>query len=162
MNQKRKLIISDTAVMSSNAASGSSNGYSKSNSSKPEKKKSGGYQKNKSGKKYFGKSSNSNKFNNNKIKRKGECEDLGDNVYYIGDARQADNYTKVTKNILKYIQRMYTYGFDIKEALDNKEDFDFDRVKPKASRAGIAAASTPTAGTTTKKKDQRLVRQQKH
>ena len=83
--------------MSNNAASGSSKSYSKSNSSIPDKKKSGGYQKNNSGKKYFGKRSNSSKFNINKIKRKGECEDLGDNVYYIGDARQADNYTKVTK-----------------------------------------------------------------
>ena len=133
--------------MSSTAASGSSKSYIKSNSSKPDKKKSGCYQKDNSGKKYFGKSSNSSKFNNNKIKQKGECKDLGDNVYYIGDVRQADNYTKVTKNILNYIQRMYTYGFYIKEVLDSKEDF--DKVKPKASQAGIAAASTPATRTTT-------------
>ena len=56
---------------------------------------------------------------------------------------------------MNYIQRTYTYGFDLKEALDSKQNFDFDKVKPKLSTIGAAAASTPmtrTTGTTRRKK----------
>ena len=67
-----------------------------------------------------------------KPKRKGDCETLGENVYFIGDARQADNYTKVTENILNYIQSNYTNGFDVKTALEQRKDFDFNKIRSKA------------------------------
>ena len=35
---------------------------------------------------------------------RGKCESWGSNVYYIWDARQADKYTKITDEILNYIQ----------------------------------------------------------
>ena len=40
---------------------------------------------------------------------------------------------------------MYTYGFDIKKVLDNKEDFNFDKIKPKINKAGTP--TTPMTGT---------------
>ena len=61
---------------------------------------------------------------------KGECEALGDNMYSIGDTRQADKYTKTTEVILNYIQANYTEGNDVKEALENLNDYDFDQIKP--------------------------------
>ena len=59
---------------------------------------------------------NNTKSTFSKPKRKGDCEALGENVFFIGDARQADNYMKVTENILNYIQSNYTNGFDVKTA----------------------------------------------
>ena len=56
--------------------------------------------------------------NQTKPKRRGECAELGGYIYFIGDARQADNYTKVTEAILNFIQRMYTMGNDVKLALE--------------------------------------------
>ena len=61
------------------------------------------------GRSYSGRGRGSYKTNTyqNKIKNdmKGECTELGKNVYYIGDARQSDNFTKVTEVIMNYIKK---------------------------------------------------------
>ena len=44
-----------------------------------------------------------------KPKWKGDCTDLGEYTYFIGDARQEDNYVKVTEAILNYVQRKYIH-----------------------------------------------------
>ena len=43
-------------------------------------------------------------FNLIKPKVWGKCKSLWSNVYLIGDAQQADKYTKTTKGILNYIK----------------------------------------------------------
>ena len=63
---------------------------------------------------YGGKKNNSQY----KGKRTGKCANLGEHIYFIGEARQADNYTKTTEAILNYIQRTYNGGSDIKTALE--------------------------------------------
>ena len=50
--------------------------------------------------------------------------------------RQADNYVKVTEAILNYIQRTYTHGSDVKTALEDGVDFDFEKVRPGGKSAG--------------------------
>ena len=90
----------------------------------------------------------------NKIKRRGECAELGENVYFIADARQADNYVKVTEAILNYIQRTYTHGSDTKKALEDGQAFDFDSIKPTTQLVSSSSSSgsgsstpSPAAGT---------------
>ena len=60
-------------------------------------------------------------------KWKGDCADLGEYTYFIGDTRQADNYVKVTEAILNYVQRTYTNGSDVKITLEYGMDFDFKK-----------------------------------
>ena len=59
---------------------------------------------------------------------KGECDELKDNIYSIGDVRQADKYTKTTEAILNYILKNYNNGSDVKKALEDLEDFNFDTI----------------------------------
>ena len=65
-----------------------------------------------------------------KPKWKGYCVELGEYTYFISDSRQADNYVKVTEAILNYLQRTYTHGSDVKTALEDGVDFDFEKVRP--------------------------------
>ena len=55
--------------------------------------------------------------NFSKPKWKRDGADLGEYTYFIGDARQTDNYVKDTEAILNYVQRTYTHGSDVKIAL---------------------------------------------
>jgi len=64
---------------------------------------------------------NRNSNNNFKSNTKGECKELGNNVYFISNPRQADNYIKVTESILRYIQKTYTDGSMVKDSLDKEE-----------------------------------------
>ena len=66
---------------------------------------------------------------------KGACEELKDNVYTVGDAKQADRFTKTTENIVNYIQRTYDEGQDVMDALVNLEDVDFDEYEPESDEA---------------------------
>ena len=61
---------------------------------------------------------------------KGACEDLKDNVYTIGDAKQADRYTKTTESIVNYIQRTYDEGQDVKDALVKLQHTDMEYYRP--------------------------------
>ena len=66
---------------------------------------------------------------------KGACEELKDNVYTVGDAKQADRFTKTTENIVNYIQRTYEEGQDVMDALVKLEDVDFDEYEPESDEA---------------------------
>ena len=55
---------------------------------------------------------------NNKETYKGECEDLKGKIYYIGSAKQADNYNTTTEAIMEYILREFTHGLDVVESLE--------------------------------------------
>jgi hypothetical protein len=48
---------------------------------------------------------------------KGAIDELKDNVYIVGDARQADKYNKTTEAILAYIQANYEEGMDVVNGL---------------------------------------------
>ena len=51
---------------------------------------------------------------------KGHCEDLKGHVYnYMNPHQAADQYTKMTQEICKYIGRSYKYGTDARTALES-------------------------------------------
>ena len=72
-------------------------------------------------------------YNNNRnfLNLKGACEELKDCVYTVGDARQADRYSKTTERIVNYIQTNYEQGQDVKDALVALEPLDLEAEKPK-------------------------------
>ena len=80
-------------------------------------------------KKFHGNNRNHN--NNKREHFKGECDDLKGNVYYIGSAKEADNFNNTTEKILSYIIQTYEYGEDVEGALKKLEDINFDELKPK-------------------------------
>ena len=55
---------------------------------------------------------------------------MGNNVYTYNEARQAERYTKTTDSIEKYIQREYTHGQDIVDALSKGSHLDHNSYKP--------------------------------
>jgi len=78
-----------------------------------------------------GRGNNRNYNNNNYSQRnnsnlKGACEELKEHVYTVGEARQADRYTKTTEQIVNYIQRTCEDGQDVKDALVHLEDVDLE------------------------------------
>ena len=75
--------------------------------------------------------SNNNNNRSYQNRFKGACEGLKDHVYTVGDARQADRYTKTTEQILSYILREYTQGRDVKTSLEELEAVDMIKYKPK-------------------------------
>ncbi len=92
------------------------------------------------GRSYSGRGRGSYKNNTyqNKIKNdmKGECTELGKNVYYIGDARQSDNYTKVTEVIMNYIKKEYKKGMDIVNAIEEEKHHVYFMPASKKDRQG--------------------------
>ena len=66
---------------------------------------------------------------------------LQDYVYYIGSAKQASDYTTVTKYIINYVRKTYLDGDDIANALEKGEEADIDKWKPKLERS----TADPTA-----------------
>lgn len=66
--------------------------------------------------------------NNNYLK--GACEELKDNVYTVGDAKQADRYSKTTESIVNYIQRNYDDGQEVKDALVKLQNADMEEYRP--------------------------------
>ena len=69
-------------------------------------------------------------YNNTKETFKGECEGLHGKIYSFGN-RQVDTYTQTTEAILDYIMREFTNGMDIREALEQLEDKNFNADMPK-------------------------------
>ena len=61
-----------------------------------------------------------------KPKVRGKCEDLGRDVYSIGDARKGNKYTKRMEAILNYIQVNFTKGNYVKKVLEELNHFDFN------------------------------------
>ena len=73
--------------------------------------------------------------NTNRETFKGECDDLKGKVYYIGSAKQADNYNTTTESIMEYILREFTHGLDVVESLDALKEKDFTNDTPVESAA---------------------------
>jgi len=69
-------------------------------------------------------------YNNTKETFQGECEGLHGKIYSFGN-RQVDTYTQTTEAILDYIMREFTNGMDIREALEQLEDKNFNADMPK-------------------------------
>ena len=55
---------------------------------------------------------------------------MEDNIYTVGDARQADRYTKTTEAIANYIQRTYDHGQDVKDAIITMQQTDLKKYEP--------------------------------
>ena len=53
----------------------------------------------------------------------GRCEDLKGHVYDSVDARQADQYTKTTREIAEFIGRTYKYGMDTRLSIEKMKPF---------------------------------------
>ena len=49
----------------------------------------------------------------------GKCEDLKGHIYDCSDSRQADLYTKTTKEIAEYVGKNYKYGNDVRLAVES-------------------------------------------
>jgi hypothetical protein len=56
-----------------------------------------------------------------KPKSEVKCTDLKSFIYDCFDSRQADIFTKTTKEIAEYVGRMYRYGSDVRLAIENLE-----------------------------------------
>jgi hypothetical protein len=52
-------------------------------------------------------------------KFEGRCKELKGHIYNCSDARQSDLFTKTTKEIALYVGRTYTYGGDMKIAVES-------------------------------------------
>src|SRR5512135_1675242 len=76
---------------------------------------------------------------------RGAIEELRDNVYIVGDVRQAHKFTKTTEAILAYIQATYDGGMDVVDGLTKMEDPDFDKWKPEQPKPRIKATNTAPA-----------------
>jgi Zinc knuckle len=53
----------------------------------------------------------------------GRCEDLKGHVYDSIDARQADQYTKTTREITEFIGRTYKFGMDTRLSIEHMQVF---------------------------------------
>ena len=69
-------------------------------------------------------------FNPTKLKVRGKYESLGSNVYQIGDSRQAEKYTKMMEVILNYTKGNFKKRNDVKESLEELNNFDFNIIEP--------------------------------
>jgi hypothetical protein len=58
---------------------------------------------------------------------------LSNYVYYIGSAKQASDYVVVTKYLINYIRKTYTFGDDIGNALETRTALDFATLMPTMS-----------------------------
>ena len=83
---------------------------------------------------YRGNNRNKQKFRGNKTANKerfqGESESLKGKIYFVGSAKQADNYNTTTDAILQYIQRTLDQGALVAQALRAGEDLDFTSMMP--------------------------------
>ena len=81
-----------------------------------------------------GNNRNRQKFKGNKSGNRerfqGECESLKGKIYFMGSAKQADNYNTTTDAILQYIQRTLDQGALVAQALRSGEDLDFTSMMP--------------------------------
>ena len=96
-------------------------------------------------------SNNNNSTNRNKNTPELALKELGDNIYYIGDAKSADRCVKTTEAILGYLRRKLNYGDDIKWALENLQEYNFDAEKP---RVPVTTVTRPVAGSTEESKEE--------
>jgi hypothetical protein len=57
-------------------------------------------------------------------KFEGKCNDLKAHIYDCTSIRQADHYTKITKDIAEYIGRTFKFGMDTRLLIENMEIID--------------------------------------
>ena len=60
-------------------------------------------------------------------------KELGDNIYIIDYPELADKCIKTTEAILVYVQQNYKHGDDIRTALKDEKDYNFDPEEPTIS-----------------------------
>ena len=53
------------------------------------------------------------------VKFEGDCEDLAGHIYECSNIKQADIFIATTKKIAIHVSQKYTYGSDIKKAVEN-------------------------------------------
>ena len=56
-------------------------------------------------------------------------KELGDNVFIVG-AEAANKFHKTKLAIINHIQKNFAHSDEIKKALKNEEEFDFEKIKP--------------------------------
>ena len=56
-------------------------------------------------------------------------KELGDNVFIVG-AEAANKFHKTKLVIIIHIQKNFAHSDEIKKALKNEEEFDFEKIKP--------------------------------
>ena len=61
-------------------------------------------------------------------------KELGDNVFIVG-AEAANKFHKTKLAIISHIQKNFVHSDEIKKALKNEEEFDFEKIKPTFSGA---------------------------
>ena len=70
------------------------------------------------------------KSNSKKPQLKGQCEELGEHVYTVGDAKQADRYTKTTEAICNHILRTFDQGEQVTQSLQKFDPYNMELFKP--------------------------------
>ena len=78
--------------------------------------------------------------NTSKETFKGDCDDLKGKVYYIGSAKQADNYNNTTEAILEYFLRELTHGLDVVESLEGLHEKDLTKEIPVEATPPVGAS----------------------
>ena len=66
---------------------------------------------------------------------------LTDYTYKIGSAKEAGNYTIITKYLINHIKKTYTNGDDIVDALEDKQEKDFSIKQPELKISDNANAT---------------------
>ena len=69
----------------------------------------------------------------NKDSFKGDCEELKGKTYFVGSAKQVDNFNTTTEAIMEYFLREYTNGLDVVESLEAYAQKDFTSETPTLS-----------------------------
>lgn len=69
-------------------------------------------------------------------KFEGKCDDLKGYIYDCADAKQADAYTKTTKEIAEYVGRTYKYGSDARRSIEKLTTVTIERPADPPDNAG--------------------------
>ena len=69
-------------------------------------------------------------------KFEGKCDDLKGYIYDCTDAKQADAYTKTTKEIAEYVGRTYKYGSDARRSIEKLTTVTIERPADPPDNAG--------------------------
>jgi hypothetical protein len=85
-----------------------------------------------------GNSSNNGNGGGNSKATNNQKKTLAENIYYIGSAKQASDFTLVTNFILNHIKKTFTNGDDIGTALEERKEKDFTRLIPTMQQSADA------------------------
>ena len=62
--------------------------------------------------------------------KKPEKKTVDDYVYSIGTAKQINDFVIITKFLINHIKATYKFGANVGTALEAKQEFDFNSIKP--------------------------------